>query len=68
MGHIMVNVVPACIRCNYARGTMPFTAWVLLTDGLKKAREEGLFGTWMGRWNSSMSKSRKQVSSDIQIP
>lgn len=29
--HTKDNVVPACIRCNYARGNMPYEAWLFLT-------------------------------------
>jgi len=49
IGHLMSNVVPACIRCNYARGNMPHIAWLFLIEGMKKAREAGAFGEWIGR-------------------
>jgi hypothetical protein len=49
LGHLKSNVVPACIRCNYARGNMPHEAWLLLTEGLTTARIMGLFGDWVGR-------------------
>lgn len=48
-GHTMDNVVPACIRCNYARRSMPYDAWLVVAKGMKEARESGLFGTWTGR-------------------
>jgi len=48
-GHLRDNVIPACLRCNYARGNMPYEAWLYLVDGMKKARELGLFGDWIGR-------------------
>lgn len=48
-GHLRSNVVPACIRCNYARGSMPHEAWLCLMPGLTEAREKGLFGDWTGR-------------------
>jgi hypothetical protein len=48
-GHTRDNVVPACIRCNYARRNMPYEAWLCLTDGMKRARELGLFKEWTGR-------------------
>jgi 5-methylcytosine-specific restriction endonuclease McrA len=48
-GHLRSNVVPACIRCNYARGSMPHAAWMCLMKGLTEAREKGLFGDWTGR-------------------
>lgn len=49
LGHLRSNVIPACIRCNYARGSMPHAAWLCLVPGLQRAREEGLFGGWTGR-------------------
>ena len=48
-GHTRDNVVPACIRCNYARRNMPYDAWLCLTDGMRRARELGLFDGWTGR-------------------
>jgi len=48
-GHIRNNVVPACIRCNYARRNMPYKAWVVVARGMRKARKNGLFGNWTGR-------------------
>ncbi len=47
--HTADNVVPACIRCNYARRHMPYQAWSRLAPGMKEARELGLFGGWTGR-------------------
>ena len=49
LGHLMSNVVPACIRCNYTRGSMPYQAWLCLADGMKRAKENDLFGDWTGR-------------------
>lgn len=48
-GHTRENVVPACIRCNYARRDMPYEAWLCLVDGMRRARRLGLFGRWTGR-------------------
>jgi len=48
-GHSRDNVVPACIRCNYARRNMPYEAWLCLADGMKRARELDLFKGWTGR-------------------
>jgi hypothetical protein len=48
-GHTKDNVVSACIRCNYARRSMPHAAWLLLAPGMRAAREQGLFGDWTGR-------------------
>lgn len=46
LGHLQSNVRPACHRCNIARGTIPYEAWMYLTDGLRRAREAGAFGDW----------------------
>ena len=48
LGHLRSNVVAACIRCNYTRKDMPYEAWLLLTPGIRRARETGLFGGWTG--------------------
>ena len=48
-GHVQSNVVPSCIRCNYARRTMPYEAWLVVSKGMREAREAGLFGEWTGR-------------------
>lgn len=53
LGHVQANVVAACIRCNYARGNMPYEAWLCLVPGLREARSKGLFGAWEGRINHS---------------
>ena len=49
LGHTKKNVVPACIRCNYARRSMPYEAWLCLKPGLRRARKQGLFGDWTGK-------------------
>jgi len=49
LGHLQSNVVPACIRCNYARRAMPHKAWLCLVPGMREARGKGLFGDWTGR-------------------
>ena len=48
-GHTLDNVVPACIRCNYARRNMPYEAWLCLTEGMRRARELDLLKGWTGR-------------------
>lgn len=45
-GHTKDNVVPACYRCNHTRGNMPYEAWLYLTDGMRRARLSGSFGSW----------------------
>lgn len=49
LGHLKSNIVPACIRCNYARRNMPYGAWLVVAKGMREARESGLFGDWTGR-------------------
>lgn len=49
-GHLQSNVKPSCIRCNSIRGNMPFDAWIVVAEGVKKATELKLFGTWTGNW------------------
>lgn len=49
VGHIISNVVSACIRCNYVRGNMPHSAWILVAQGMKVAREQNAFDGWTGR-------------------
>lgn len=58
LGHTEDNVVPSCFRCNVARGAMPYAAWMLLTPGMRQAREQGLFGEWDGR---TAGNTRKPV-------
>lgn len=48
IGHLKSNVVPACIRCNYTKRDMPYEAWLFLIEGMRKAREMGVFGNWTG--------------------
>ena len=48
-GHLMDNVVPACIRCNYTRKNMPHEAWLVVAPGMREARVAGLFKGWTGR-------------------
>ncbi len=48
-GHTRDNVVPAYIRCNYARRNMPYEAWLCLIGGMRRARELDLFKGWTGR-------------------
>lgn len=50
-GHTKDNVVPACVRCNDTRKNMPYEAWLVVADGMRKARIAGLFGSWIG-WNN----------------
>jgi len=45
-GHIKMNVVPACYRCNYFRRDMPYEAWMLLVPGLRKAQKLGMLDDW----------------------
>jgi len=58
VGHVKDNVVPACVRCNYTRGDMPFDAWLVVAAGMRQAREKGLFGDWR--------PGRKQLSGSLR--
>jgi len=46
LAHTRANVLPACLRCNYMRGSMPYEAWLHLVPAVRQAREFGLFGAW----------------------
>ena len=48
LGHLRTNVVCACERCNYVRRDMPYQAWLVLSQAMRDAREQGLFGEWTG--------------------
>lgn len=49
IGHLKSNVVQACIRCNYTRRDMPYEAWLFLINGMKMARQAGVFNEWTGK-------------------
>lgn len=73
LGHTTDNVQPACARCNFLRGTMPYEAWVHLIPSIREAREMGLFGDWSGAINTwtggeRMTKGTKQSKrSDLWV-
>lgn len=46
LAHTRANVIPACIRCNYARGSLPFAVWEFILPQIKEAVLLGLFGEW----------------------
>lgn len=48
LGHIVSNVLGACLRCNYMRRDMPFGAWQKIVPTIKQIRCDGLFGEWTG--------------------
>lgn len=48
-GHTKDNVVPACYRCNHTRRDMPYEAWLYLIEGMKAARQNGVFGDWASK-------------------
>ena len=56
-GHTINNVVPACIRCNFTRGRMPYRAWCVVATAMKAARELGFFGEWEGDVPGHMKRS-----------
>lgn len=45
-GHTQVNVLAACIRCNYFRRDMPYVAWSRLVPEMQRLRVEGLLDGW----------------------
>lgn len=47
-GHSMANVCVACERCNMFRRDMPFGAWLVVAEGMRKVRELNLFEGWTG--------------------
>ena len=61
LGHLMTNVVPACIRCNYTRKDMPYEAWLVVAKGMREAREGGLFSGWTGQ-------ARRSKAADSILP
>lgn len=62
LGHLVGNVNPACVRCNYFRRDMPYEAWLRLTPELRKLREEGLFGSWNAAAKQTISMDTKQAA------
>jgi hypothetical protein len=46
LAHTVDNVVPACIRCNLTRRSMPYDAWTFIAPRMREARELGLFDGW----------------------
>ncbi len=65
IGHVQSNVNPACIRCNYARGSMPYEAWKCLLKGVREARERGLFGAWLGRARTQRADGTSGVGNGV---
>lgn len=48
LGHTQDNVVPACVRCNYTRGNMPYLAWLKIAPIMLELRVTGQFEGWVG--------------------
>lgn len=46
LAHTITNVRPACIRCNFMRGSMPYEAWLHIVPAVRSAAQQGLFGDW----------------------
>jgi len=53
IGHTILNTVPACIRCNNLKGSMPKEAWLYLVPKIKGITNIGLFGNWVGCWEKN---------------
>lgn len=72
LGHLKTNVVPACMRCNFIRKTMPYDAWLCVVPGIKAAYEQGLFGDWTGFFDRSGRKTpvdkRFRVNFKVEQP
>ncbi len=49
-GHTKDNILPACVRCNYIRNSMPHEAWLHILPLVKEARIKGLFNNWKTRF------------------
>ena len=49
LGHLKMNVVPACQRCNTLRRDMPYEAWLLFVPVIKDIISRDLFGDWYPR-------------------
>lgn len=47
--HNIDNVVASCVNCNLTRGSMPYEAWKIVADGMRKARIMGLLTGWLRR-------------------
>jgi hypothetical protein len=63
LGHLIANVQPSCLRCNYLRGSMPYEAWVFLVPIIREAHERGLFGEWRSAPIARPGKDEFHVSS-----
>lgn len=42
LGHTQDNCVPACFRCNSMRSDIPYEAWLVISEGVRRARDLGL--------------------------
>ncbi len=62
-GHTRANVVSSWIRCNTTRGNMPHEAWITVAQGMRKARETGQFGNWIGTlpYGTGSRRRKKRV-------
>jgi len=49
LAHTKANTMPACIRCNYMRGSMPYEAWLHIVPAVREAVTLGLFGEWRSK-------------------
>lgn len=46
IGHVKINLVPACKRCNYFRRDMPYEAWMILAKNMPKIAKLHLLDGW----------------------
>lgn len=65
-GYTKANSEVSCLRCNLTKSDMPYEAWLVVAEGMRKAREMDLFGDWTGR--RSFIDSKKIDSSIETVP
>ena len=67
LGHSKANVVGACFRCNMIKSDMPQAAWLVVSDGVKAARNAGLFGSWNGRGHRRLRTTTKETPKTLDL-
>lgn len=65
IGHVVANVIGACVRCNLMRRHMPYKAWMLLVPAIRAARLSGAFGDWTGEIHRTSEYIRE--SDEVRI-
>lgn len=63
LAHTKANVVPACMRCNYIKNSMPHAAWLHIAPAVREAVTLGLFGDWRSTpFNKRHTTSPEEVA------